>query len=340
MQGAPSNAMQIDRVHALLRNDLRQVERLLREGMRSVAPLIPEVGEHTFASGGKRFRPMLVLLCSRLCGYRGPRAIGVAASVEFLHTATLMHDDVVDGARMRRGRQSVNARWGDRVAILIGDFLYARGSQTLVENSNSDILWIYAETIRVMSEGEVLQLVRSFDPQMHESVYLDVIGRKTSSLLATAAESGAILGGVTRAERRAVREFGWQLGLAFQIVDDALDYAGDGRELGKAPLADLAEGKVTLPLILALKRCTTAERETIAATLKGFSAGEGEAAPPDPSEIARVAEVVERHRGSELALERARECAGAARARIDPFADCDAKRALLELTEFVVRRRT
>jgi octaprenyl-diphosphate synthase len=332
--------MRLDSITALVQDDLLQVERLLREGMRSVAPLIPEVGEHAFASGGKRVRPLLVLLCARLCGYRGPRAMQVASAVEFLHTATLMHDDVVDGATTRRGRPSVNARWGDRIAILVGDFLYARASQTLVEDGNPDILWIYANTIRMMSEGEVMQLERSFDPEIGESVYLDVIGHKTSSLLATAAESGAILGGVTRAERNAVREYGWQVGLAFQIVDDALDYTGDGDELGKAPLADLAEGKVTLPLILALKRCSGAERALVGSVVKGIAQARlaGDVGAP-AAEIASVAAVVERHRGAELALERARECAARARAQIAPFAECDAKRALSDLADFIVSRR-
>ena len=263
----------------------------------------------------------------------------IASAVEMLHSATLMHDDVVDGAMTRRGRPSVNARWDHRIAILVGDFLYARASQTLVEDGNPEILWIHADTIRQMSEGEVLQLGRSFDPEISETVYLDVIGRKTSSLLATAAESGAILGGVTRAERRAVREFGWELGLSFQMVDDALDYVGQGAELGKLPLADLSEGKVTLPLILALKQCTVGEREFVKATLKSFAKrnSDGEVAP-DPAEVAGVAELVQRYKGTDVALERARERAARARAEIAPFADCAAKQALLDLTQFVVQR--
>jgi octaprenyl-diphosphate synthase len=221
----------------------------------------------------------------------------------------------------------------------VGDFLYARASQTLVEDGNPDVLWIYANTIRTMSEGEVMQLERSFDPEISEAVYLDVIARKTSSLLATAAESGAILGGVTRAERNAVREYGWQVGLAFQIVDDALDYTGRGDELGKQPLTDLAEGKVTLPLILALKRCSGAERALVSAVVKGIAqaraAGDSSTAPAD---VASVAGVVQRHRGAELALERARECAARARAQIAPFAECEAQRALADLADFVVQR--
>lgn len=317
--------------------ELEQVERLLREGMQSVAPMIPEVGEHTFASGGKRVRPLLVLLAAQLCGYRGPRAVQIASAAEFLHTATLLHDDVVDGATTRRGRPSVNHLWGDRIAILVGDFLYARASQTLVEDGNQDILWIYSNTIRVMAEGEVIQLARSFDPELPESVYLDVIGRKTSSLLATATESGAILAGVTRAERNSVRDYGWEVGLAFQLVDDALDYAGDDRELGKVPLTDLCEGKVTMPLLVALKRCTVGERESVAHAIKEFSAND---ADPDPEELRRIANLVARYQGTEVALEHARHRAERARAAIAAFADCPAKRSLDALTDFIVERRS
>jgi octaprenyl-diphosphate synthase len=266
--------------------------------------------------------------------------VQVASAVEFLHTATLLHDDVVDGASTRRGRPSVNARWGDRIAVLIGDFLYARASQTLVEDGNQDILWIYSDTIRTMAEGEVMQLARSFDPDLPESVYLDVIGRKTSSLLATATESGAILGGVTRAERRALRDYGWHLGLAFQLVDDALDYVGDGDELGKAPLTDLAEGKVTLPLLLALRRASVGERDAVAAALKSFSLAASRGESADGGELARVAGLVARHQGSPQTLERARRCAAEACEKIASFAECDAKRALCDLADFVVSRRS
>ena len=332
----------LDEIVAPIQEDLRQVERALRESVRSVAPLLSEVGDYTFAAGGKRVRPILVLLAARLCGYRGPRAIQVAAAAECLHTATLAHDDVVDGADLRRGRPSVNAQFGTRLAILVGDFLLVQSSSLLVADGNADILAIYADSIRKMAEGEVLQLMRSFDPGIPESVYLDVIGRKTATSIAAAAEAGSILGGVTLSERRAVREYGWQVGLAFQLIDDALDYLSSGQELGKAQLTDLSEGKVTLPLLLTLKSCSNAEREEIEAAVKSFAIasaradGEG----PDPAQIGRVAGLVSRHRGAELAQGRARECVELALASIDPFVDCEAKRALGELAGFVLERRT
>ncbi len=331
---------EIDRIVAPFTADLARVERAMREGMRSVAPLIPEVAEHTFASGGKRIRPLLVLLSAGLCGYQGPRAVQIALAAEYLHSASLLHDDVVDGAETRRGQPSANARFGARLAILVGDFMYAHTCRTLVEDGDADILSSFAETIRAMAEGEVLQLARSFDPEMSESTYLDVIGRKTSTLLATGCESGAILGKVTRAERGALRDYGWQLGLAFQLVDDALDYTGDGQQLGKAPLTDLAEGKVTLPLLLTLKRCTVAERDFIASVLKTFAEGARTGESADRDDVNRVAECVKLHKGVETTLQRAELCAEEARARIESFVDCDAKQALFALTYFVVRRRS
>ena len=222
-----------------------------------------DLGDHVLASGGKRIRPVLVLLCSELCGYSGPRCVQVAAAVELLHTATLLHDDVVDLSELRRGRPSANAIWGNRRAVLGGDFFYARASSMIVEDGNLDILWIFADTIRSMAEGELLQLEHSFDATVTEAHYFSVIERKSAVLLSAACEAGAILGGVTRGERRKLAEFGREAGLAFQLRDDALDYEAGQDVLGKRPLTDIREGKVTLPLLLALKRCTPAERGAV-----------------------------------------------------------------------------
>jgi octaprenyl-diphosphate synthase len=331
----------IDRITAPVQEDLRAVEHALREGIRSIAPMVAQIGEHVFSGGGKRIRPALVLLAAQLCGYRGPRAIQIAAAAEHLHSATLVHDDVVDGAELRRGQPSAPARFGSRLSVLFGDFLYAVCCQMLVDDGNSDILAIYAESIRNLAEGEILQLSRSFDPEIPESVYLQVVGRKTASLIAACSESGAILGGVARPERRALRDYGWDLGLAFQLVDDALDYLGTGAEMGKSRLSDAAEGKVTLPLIFALKRCPVGEREHVLSALKQLAGVRtGAAAPGDAAAADCIASTVVKYGGAELTLERARGYARAARGRIEPFPDSPAKRSLGELTEFVVARRT
>ena len=240
----------------------------MREQLVSESELVAAIGQHVLSSGGKRIRPVLLFLAAELCGYTGPRCVQVAAAVELLHTATLLHDDVVDLSQLRRGRPSANAVWGNRRAVLVGDFFYARASSMIVEDGDPDILWVFADTIRQMAEGELLQLQRSFDPSVTEAHYYRVIDRKSAALLSAACEAGSILGGVTRAERRRLAEFGRELGLAFQLRDDALDYEAGEAALGKSRYADLREGKVTLPVLLALKRCTHAERDAVAEVLK------------------------------------------------------------------------
>jgi octaprenyl-diphosphate synthase len=330
----------LDTALSFLRDDLEQVERALVDGTASIASLIPEVAEYTLGGGGKRIRPILVLLGARLFGYAGPRAIQIAAAVEWLHSASLLHDDVVDGADTRRGRASAAALYGARQAVLVGDFLYAVLCRTLVEDGNRAILARFAETIGHMAEGEVLQLTRSFTPGLDEATALEVIGRKTSSLLATAVESGAILGGAKPDDQRALREYGWHLGLAFQLVDDALDYTGTSGELGKQPLTDLAEGKVTLPLLLALQDCPASECAALAGEVKGFARRAAAGQPAAAAELARVAQAVERHGGAARTLARARALVAEAIARLEPFADGAPRRALVELARFVVARRS
>jgi octaprenyl-diphosphate synthase len=330
----------LDSALSFLQDDLRQVERTLLDGTASIASLIPEVAEYTLGGGGKRIRPVLVLLGARLFGYAGPRAIQIAAAAEWLHSASLLHDDVVDGAQTRRGRASAAAVYGARQAVLVGDFLYAILCRTIVEDGNRAILQRFAETIGHMAEGEVLQLSRSFSADLDEATALEVIGRKTSSLLATSVESGAILGGAKPDEQRALRDYGWQLGLAFQLVDDALDYTGTSAELGKQPLTDLAEGKVTLPLLLTLKDCAPAERAALSAELAGFSRAAAAGTPPQPADLARVAEAVERHGGAARTLARARALVDDAISRLAPFDDGAPRHALAVLARFVVARRS
>jgi octaprenyl-diphosphate synthase len=335
MSRAPSPAFPdaLSRIGA----DLALVERCMREQLESPSPLVGALGEHVLGSGGKRMRPALLLLAAELCGYTGPRRIQVGAAVELLHTATLLHDDVVDLSPLRRGQPSANALWGNRRAVLGGDFLYARASSMIVEDGDLEILWIFANTIRSMAEGELLQLERSFDPSVTEAHYYAVIERKSAVLLSAACEAGAILGGVTRAERRRLAEFGRELGLAFQLRDDALDYEDREADLGKRPYDDLREGKVTLPLLLALKRCTAAEREAVAAVLKSV-AHAGSGAESESLDLSPAREAVERYRGVADTVRRAAEHADRAVAAIAPFPDERAKRDLLEAAAFAVAR--
>jgi octaprenyl-diphosphate synthase len=325
---------------------LAQVEQTMREQLASHERLVGVMGDHVLGGGGKRLRPLLVLLASELCGYAGPRRVQVAAAVELLHTATLLHDDVVDLSEVRRGSASANAVWGNRRAVLVGDFLYARASSMIVEDGDLDILWIFANTIRLMAEGELLQLERSFDPDVTEQHYYAVIERKSAELLSAACAAGSILGGVTVAERRRLAEFGREVGLAFQLRDDALDYCASQEALGKTPCADVREGKVTLPLLLAVKRATPAERKEVAALLKALAraAAHGDAVPAErDAAVARVdlspaLALVERYRGVEDTVRRAGGLVEEAVACIEPFPDGPGKRALLDAAAFAVGR--
>jgi octaprenyl-diphosphate synthase len=321
-----------------LAEDLALVEGAMREQLASASEVVALLGDHVLASGGKRMRPALVLLAAELCGYTGPRRIHVAAAIELLHTATLLHDDVVDLSELRRGRPSANALWGNRRAVLAGDFFYARASAMIVEDGDHDILQIFADAIRSMAEGELLQLQRSYDPSVTEAHYFQVIERKSAVLLAAACETGSILGGVTRAERRRLAEYGRELGLSFQLRDDALDYEDRVADLGKRPYDDLREGKVTLPLLLALKRCTASEREAVGSLLKAVAHRVGADRGGAEIDLSPAIDVVRRYRGVEDTVRRAEEHARRARTAIAPFPDGGAQRDLFAAAEFAVLR--
>ena len=333
----------ITRVFTRIGPRLQLVEAAMREQFAGESQLVTLIGEHVLASGGKRLRPALVLLAAELCGYTGPRSIQLAGAIELIHTATLMHDDVVDLADLRRGQPSANAIWGNRRAVLAGDFFYARSSTMIVEDGNIDVLHVFSNAIQSMAEGELLQLERSFETSVTESQYYAVIERKSASLLSAACETGALLAEVTRAEVRRVSEFGRELGLAFQLRDDALDYEANQQVLGKAPLTDLREGKVTLPLILALKRCTASEREHMNGILKAAAqhaaAGHADApGGPEDAELASVCDLVDKHHGVRDTVKRAQEHIDRASDSIAAFPDCTAKAALLAAATFAVSR--
>lgn len=318
---------------------LALVDRAMREQLPSESEVIRAVGDHLISSGGKRIRPAVLLLAGELCGYTGPRRVQIAAAVELLHTASLLHDDVVDHSPLRRGRPSAMALWGNRRAVLAGDFFYGRASSMVVEDGDLDILWVFSNTIRLMAEGEILQLQRSFDANVTEANYYAAIERKSAVLLSAASEAGAILGAVTRAERRRLADYGRELGLAFQIRDDALDYDAPSEVLGKARWTDLREGKVTLPLLLALKRCTAAEREAIERVLKTAARRDAESGePPNDAELEPAVEIVARYHGVADTMRRADDHVARACAAIAPFPDGVAKQALVAAAEFSAAR--
>jgi octaprenyl-diphosphate synthase len=342
MTQSPPAAASVGHVYAAamerIADELALVEGAMHEQLASASEVIALLTEHVLESGGKRMRPALLVLAAELCGYTGPRRIHVGAAVELLHTATLLHDDVVDFSALRRGKPSANALWGNRRAVLAGDFFYARASSMIVEDGDIGILEIFANTIRSMAEGELLQLQCSFDPSVTEAHYFRVIERKSAVLLSAACETGSILGGVTRAEHRRLAEFGRELGIAFQLRDDALDYEDREADLGKRPYDDLREGKVTLPLLLALKRCSASDRDAVTSLLKAVARRADEGEEVGDIDLSPAIDVVRRHRGVEDTIRRAESHALRAHATIAPFPAGEAQRGLLAAADFAVAR--
>jgi octaprenyl-diphosphate synthase len=250
-------------VRALAADDMREVDALIRHRLSSDVVLINQIADHIIASGGKRLRPMLHVLAARAAGYQGTEHAKLAAIIEFIHTSTLLHDDVVDESDMRRGRKTANAVWGNAASVLVGDFLYSRSFQLMVELDDMRIMRILADTTNTIAEGEVLQLLNIGNADVNEAAYLAVIERKTAVLFAAATELGGVLGGLSDAQTEALRRYGMELGYAFQIADDLLDYVSDAETLGKNIGDDLAEGKPTLPLIYAMQAADAPQLATL-----------------------------------------------------------------------------
>lgn len=240
-----------------------QVNRVIQQRLSSEVPLVSTISDYIIAAGGKRLRPVLLLLCCGALGYQGDQRFNMAAVVEFIHTATLLHDDVVDESEMRRGNATANARFGNPASVLVGDFLYSRAFQMMVEANNMRIMQVLAEATNVIAEGEVMQLMNMHNPDLDEAGYLQVIRSKTAKLFEASARVGAILAGADAATEEACASYGQALGTAFQVIDDVLDYAGNTTVLGKNLGDDLREGKTTLPLIVAMQRGSSEERATI-----------------------------------------------------------------------------
>jgi octaprenyl-diphosphate synthase len=312
----------------VLRDDLHAVDRVLRESLSSDVALIRQVAEYIIASGGKRLRPALVLLAATACGYRGTQHHKVAAVIEMIHTATLLHDDVVDESSLRRGHATANAMFGNAASVLVGDFLYSRAFQLMVTVDSMRVLQILSDATNVIAEGEVLQLLNSGNPNVTEATYLDVIRRKTAKLFEAAAQIGAVLGGADAASEDALARYGMKLGTAFQLIDDVLDYSGDLTAIGKNLGDDLAEGKPTLPLIRALQVGSAAD---IALIRGALSAGRIDEFEPVLEVLARNGALDYTRRCAEAESAEAAGCLGA-------LSDSPARATLLKLSAFAVTR--
>ncbi len=320
----------LDRLNDLVAADLERVNAAILSRTGSEVTMIPEVANHLISSGGKRLRPILTLAMAKLAGYPGDGHIKLAAAVEFMHTATLLHDDVVDESDMRRGRQAARMLWGNDASVLVGDFLLGQAFKMMVEVASLKALDILSSAAAVIAEGEVMQLGAAKNTATTEDAYLAVIRAKTAELFAAACEVGPALAGRPKDERSACRSFGMNLGIAFQLVDDALDYGGKAAKLGKNVGDDFREGKITLPVVLSFRRGSESERAFWRRTLE-----EGEASDAD---LEQAIGLMTKHRALDATIERASHYGAIARDALALFPASAMKEALEETVEFCINR--
>ena len=319
-----------DRLSAAVADDMTRVNRMIVDRMASQAVLIPQLAGHIVAAGGKRLRPMLTLASAEICGYEGDRHVPLATVIEFLHTATLLHDDVVDESGLRRGQASANAVWGNKSSVLVGDFLFSRAFEIMVEDGSLEVLSLLSKTSRVIAEGEVLQLMASNDTETDELAYLEVIKSKTAQLFAAACQIGGIVANRPRNEQEALASYGMNIGIAFQLIDDVLDYSAKQAELGKTVGDDFTEGKITLPVILAFLRGDTNERDFWRRALENLDQGDGD--------LERARDLMATHGALDDTVERARHYGAIARDALGVFKNSEVKEALIELVDFCIDR--
>lgn len=314
----------------IIGEDLKRVEQQFVKDLESDVPLIRKVGEYVLSSGGKRVRPALLLLAARLCGYEREQAVPLASVIEFIHTATLLHDDVVDSATLRRGLASANTLWGNEASVLVGDFLFSKSFSLMVAVGSMEILRVLSAATTIIAEGEVMQLLCTGELDLSEQQYIDVVRAKTAILMSAACEAGAILGEASPERQQALADFGMDLGIAFQLMDDTLDYIATEEEFGKSIGHDLEEGKITLPLIHTLRHCNEQERNVIAAVI--------EKDEMSLDEFREVSGLVKQYGGIDYAVASAQEYIGRCTRHLDHFEPGSVRDALIDLAEYVVTR--
>ena len=323
--------MQLQNVIDLYSDDLKRVEELMERYLYSEVPLIPEVFNHLIGSGGKRLRPLLLLIVSDLCEYKGESRYPLSAVLEFIHTASLLHDDIVDHAKTRRGKASANDIWGNSVCVLVGDFFYSKSFQLMTSHGNISIIKLLSAATNTMSEGEVFQLTKVDDTNITEREYLSVIEKKTAILISAACAVGGILADAPEAKTEALTRFGMRLGMAFQITDDTLDYIAAEDEFGKAIGTDLREGKITLPLIHTLKKCSSGDKNLIRKIINSKN--------PDREGIIEIVSLIKKYKGIDYALNKAREYIEEGKGFLETFKDSESKSSLLTISDYIIDRR-
>lgn len=320
----------LDRLAELTGDDLEKVNQAIIDKMQSPVALIPQLASYIISAGGKRVRPLLTLAAARMCGYEGDRHVGLASCVEFIHTATLLHDDVVDESGLRRGRASANSLWGNKASVLVGDFLFSRAFQLLVADGSIHVCGILADASATLAEGEVMQLMTANDIETDEDAYMKVIEAKTASLFSAACRLGAVVADCNKEQEEAMAAFGLNFGLAFQIVDDALDYSAKQAELGKEIGDDFRDGKITLPVLLAIAQADDAERAFWKRTQEDQDIRDGDL---------EQALLLMTHYGTmETTMEKAEAYGQAARDALSLFPDSPIRAAFTDLVDFCIKR--
>jgi len=314
----------------LVNDDLDKVNQTILLKMQSPVALIPLLAGHLIASGGKRLRPMLTLATSRLCGYEGDRHVHLATCVEFIHSATLLHDDVVDKSGLRRGKETANAIWGNKASVLVGDFLFSRSFELMVEDGSLEVLRILSSASSVIAEGEVLQLATTNDTDTTEYAYMEVICAKTAALFAAACEIGGVIAERPKSECEALMSYGQNLGIIFQLIDDVLDYSAEQKTLGKSVGDDFQEGKITLPIVLAFRRGTDEERTFWKRTMEDLDQKD--------DDLDHAIKLMEKHNALSDTVERARHYGAIARDALAIFPDNDYRKALTRIVDFCINR--
>ena len=314
----------------IVNDDMEGINRIILDKAVSDVEMIPELAHHLIDSGGKRLRPMLTIAAAKMIGYQGTGHIRVAAAVEFMHTATLLHDDVVDESNVRRGKKAARMIWGNQASVLVGDFLLGQAFRMLVDVGSLAVLRILSNAAAVIAEGEVMQLAAAKNTSTTEDAYLAIINAKTAALFAGAAESGAAIADRPAEELHALRSYGKNLGISFQLVDDALDYSGDAMRLGKSVGDDFREGKITLPVILSYRRGSSDERAFWNRTVAAGDIRDGD--------LEHAISLVKKHKATEATLERARTYGAIAHDALGVFSACPERDAMREVIAFCVNR--
>lgn len=320
----------VEQLQSLVADELLRVNDVIIDRMESPVEMIPNLAGHLINSGGKRIRPMLTLAAAKMCGYGGEAQLKLAAAVEFIHTATLLHDDVIDESDLRRGSPTANTIWGNQASVLVGDFLFSRSFQLMVEADNVRVLDILSNASAVIAEGEVMQLITANDTSTTEDNYLKVIGAKTAALFEAATQVGAVIAGAPQEQEDALHSYGHNLGIAFQIVDDALDYSGAQAKLGKTVGDDFREGKVTLPILLAYRRGNDQERAFWDKTIVDGEQDEGD--------LQRAIALMGKHDALKDTVERARHYGSIAKDALAIFPDSEYTKALNGIVDFCINR--